>query len=303
MRMTIGFSSLVLFYFLTGAFTGQRALAADEGISLTWKGCGITRAAFMSEAAEAYKKKTGKSIKVIGGGATMGLRSAIAGASDMGGTCRPPLPNKFPEEEGGYLTMVAWDAICFVTNPSNPVKGITSQQAKDIFVGRITNWKEVGGPDQKILVVYRTQGESDKYSGVGYMLRKLLFNDTDIDFVEEALSFRDTGLVEENIEKIEWSFGATGISSAKKKNLKILDLDNIVPTKENISSGQYPLYRPLFLVTKSVPEGETREFVEWLLSDEGQGVISSQGTVNLKEGSHLKETYKAWENKGRILNF
>lgn len=293
----------ILLGFLIGAFACQPVSAADEGVSLTWKGCGITRAAFMSQAAEAYKKKTGKSIKVVGGGATMGLRSAIAGAADMGGTCRPPLPNKFQEEEGGYLTMVAWDAICFITNPSNPVKGVTSQQARDIFTGKITNWSQVGGPDQKILVVYRTQGESDKNSGVGYMLRKLLFNDPDIDFVEDALHFRDTGLVEENIEKTEWSFGATGISSAKKKNLRILDLDNIAPTKENISSGQYPLYRPLFLVTKNSPEGETREFIQWLLSDEGQEIISAQGTVNLKEGQRLKETFKAWESKDRILNF
>ncbi len=288
---------------MVGVIAIQSAPAAEETPALVWKGCGITRAAFMSECAEAYKKKTGKSIKIVGGGATLGIRAAIAGSAELGGTCRPPLPEKFPEERGGYLTMVAWDAISFVTHPANPVSNITSQQAKDILTGKITNWKDVGGPDQKIFVIYRSQTESDKYSGVGYMLRKLLFNDTDIEFTAEALSFRDTGIVEENIQNTEWSFGATGISSAKKKNLKVLDFDGIAPTKENIQSGQYPFYRPLYIVTREIPAGEIAEFVQWLLSEEGQSIISGQGTVNLKEGEHLRQSFKAWESTDRILNF
>lgn len=287
---------------LTGGSLVRTASAEGKDGQLIFKGCGIIRAAFMSECAEAYKKKTGKDIRITGGGATIGVRAPMAGAADIGATCRPPLPGKFPEEEGGYLTMVAWDAICFITHPSNPVTSLTSQQAKDILTGKITNWNEVGGPDQRILVVYRSQTESDKSSGVGYMLRKLLFHDTDVDFVEDALHFRDTGLVEARIAEIEWTLGATGISSAKKKNLKILALDGIAPTKEAIQSGQYPLFRPLFIITKDKPHGDAGDFIRWLLSDEGQDIISSQGTVNLKEGRHLQETYAEWEGKERILN-
>jgi len=142
----------------------------------------------MKECADAYKKKTGTVIKLVGGGATLGIRSTLAGDADIGGTCRPCRPDIFPNlEGGGFLTHVAWDAICFITHPSNPVPGITSQQAKDILTGKITNWKEVGGPDQSIILIYRRQTEEGKYSGVGYMTRKLLFQDNTIDYTQKAV--------------------------------------------------------------------------------------------------------------------
>ena len=125
-------------------FLQAQALSQSVKPKLVWKGCGISRKAFMAECAEAYEKKTGVHIELVGGGATLGIRATLAGDADIGGTCRPSLPNIFPEQEkGGYLTQVAWDAICFITHPSNPVDGISSRQARDILTGKINNWKQV----------------------------------------------------------------------------------------------------------------------------------------------------------------
>jgi len=278
--------------------------AQDGQTRLVWKGCGISRKAFMAECAEAYKQKTGIHIELVGGGATLGIRATIAGDADMGGTCRPSLPDIFPEQEtGGYLTQVAWDAICFITHPKNPVTGISSQQARDILTGNITNWSQVGGPEKRIIVVYRIQTEIGKFSGVGYMTRRFLFNDPYVDFTDKALYFRDSGLVEKNVENIEWSFAPDGVSSARRREVKILTLDGIACSKKNVASGTYPFFRPLYLITKDKPSGELKKFLDWIVGDEGQAVISNVGTVTLEEGAALKEKFKLWEHTELILNY
>ena len=258
----------------------------------------------MAECEEDYEKKTGVHIELVGGGATLGIRATVAGDADIGGTCRPSLPNIFPEQEsGGYLTQVAWDAICFITHPSNSVDGITSQQAKDILTGKIDNWKQVGGPPKPVVVIYRIQTEIGKFSGVGYMTRRFLFDDPYVDFTEKALYFRDSGLVEKNVENIPWSFAPDGVSSARRRNVKILTLDDIPCTKENVANGVYPFFRPLYLITRGKPTGELKKFLDWIINDEGQAVISSVGTVTLKEGEGLKGKFKLWEHTESILNY
>ncbi len=271
---------------------------------LTFKGCSIIRRAFMSEAAVAYEKATGKKINVMGGGATLGIRAAAAGDADIGGSCRPCLPNWFDEEKGVYMTHVAWDSLVIITHPSNTIDSITLPQAKGILLGNITNWKEVGGLDRPIIPAFRSQvpEHGGKVSGVGYMSRVLIFNDPNISYTEKGLFFRHSAEVEEIIEKIKYTFGITGISSARKRNVKTLKLNGTEPSKENIGSGKYPLFRPLYLITKGKPTGDVKEFIDWLLGEEGQNVVSEQGTVNLIEGKGLKEKFKFWEHTNLITN-
>ena len=286
------FKSILFIIFFMG-FCVNPTDAQNE--ALVWKGCGITRKAFMSEAAKKFEEKTGIKFKIVGGGATLGIRTTIAGSVDIGGTCRHPLPDIFPEEQGGVLTQVAWDAIVFITHPDNPIVSLTEQQVKDIFMGKINNWKDVGGENHPIVLVYRHQTQKGNYSGVGYMLSLMMFNNPEVLFKKKALSFRDSGLVESHIENDKWAFAATGISSAKKRKVKILKLDNIFPSKENIVSAKYKYFRPLFLITKNKPEGEVKMFIDWILSPEGQTVISEQGTVNLSEGKILREKFQFWK--------
>ena len=95
--------------------------------TLKWTGCGITKKAFMKEAAAAYEQKTGIKIKLSGGGATKGIRFANSGMADLGGNCRPALKDRFPaEESNAYMTVVAWDALVPVVHPDNPVGSLTS---------------------------------------------------------------------------------------------------------------------------------------------------------------------------------
>ena len=247
----------------------------------------------MSEIAKTYEARTGIRITLTGGGATKGIRAAAAGTSDLGGTCRHWLIDasgaKHPAEKDAVLTQVAWDAIVAIVNPANPVDNISLADLKKVYEGKIINWKDLGGPDRRIVLVTR-QGRT---SGVGYMTRLLIFNDPDYDFRARSLKVKSTGPLEKKIEKTAMALGLDGISSARKRNVKFLKLDGIAPTKENIASGRYPLFRPLYIATNKNAPAAARKVLDFILSDEGQAIISSQGTVNLSEGRSLDALWAA----------
>lgn len=289
----------VILPLITIVFFGLLAAGSVSAADLVWRGCGITRKAFMAEAAVAYEKKTGKKITVTGGGATLGIRYTAAGKADIGGSCRPVKPDISDLEKGVNMTHVGWDALVVMVHPENPVENLTINQLFRIMTGEIKNWNEVGGENASILVVVRT----GKMSGVGYMARKMLFNDPRANFYRRAINLQSSGPVERKVETRKDAIGISGVSSAKRRNVKLLKLENLAPTKENVASGKYPFYRPLFLMTKGHPQGEIKSFLDWLLSPEGQKVVSDQGTVNLSEGTNLVKTYKYWEHADLVLNY
>jgi phosphate transport system substrate-binding protein len=269
--------------------------AVPPPTTISWTGCDISKKAYMSDAVAAYRELRGIDVVVTGGGATRGIRATAGGTSDIGGTCRHCLPDQFPEKEGGVvLTHVAWDALVFFTHPTNPVESITRQQAKDILLGKVTNWIQVGGADARILPAFRRQTVQGKLSGVGYMTRQLLFGKPELDYTSDALFHRSSGPIEKFVEATPYSFAVTGVSSARKRNVQLLALDGVPPTKDEIARGRYPLFRPLYLVTKGEPEGAAGDFIDWIVSPEGQRVLSNAGTVNLEEGSALVALFEHW---------
>ena len=219
--------------------------SASKTESILWAGCGITKKAFMSELAKAYTAKTGIEVVIQGGGATKGIRNAAKGAIDIGGACRATLPGE-KLERNAHQIPVAWDALVVVVNKDNPVDSITFKQLQKIYVGLITNWKELGGNDSPI-ELYERKG---KFSGVGRTLRELVFANYDQEF-KAKFSVKSSGPLEKGILKNINGIGTTGISSAKRRDLKILKLDGKEPSYKNIKNGEYLLYRPLYLVTQA----------------------------------------------------
>ena len=93
------------------------------------------------------------------------------------------------------------------------------------------------------------------------------------------------------MENLPNAIAVTGVSSARKRDVKIIGVDGIQPSPENLADGEYPLYRPLYLTIPQDPEPEVKEFMEFALSEEGQRIIAEQGTVNLEMGQHLKNPW------------
>ena len=266
-------------------FSGVLVLSQQAAAeTLKWAGCGISKKAYMAEIAKTFKNETGNKVLLLGGGSGKGYRAVGDGSFEVGGACRPP----FSEEASSVATHhVAWDPLVAVVAKSNTVAGITSQQLKDILTGKIDNWSALGGSDAPIKLIVR----KGKRSGVGATARTQIFGDPEVEFSGADQVVKSSGPVEVGVSKDPYAIGITGGSSAKKRSdtLKMLSLDGVAPSKENLMAGQYPYYRPLYLITAKKPAPVVEQFVAFVLGDKGQAVISGQGTVNLTEGKSLQK--------------
>jgi len=278
------------------------AATPPDSKKLSWAGCGISKNAFMGEIAAAYEKKTGIKVDLVGGGATKGIRRVANHEMDIGGTCRHVVekdgsPMTHPEERRVQLTPVAWDALVVITHKDNPVDSISSEQLRKVYKGQITNWKELGGMDAPI-ELYARKG---KISGVGRTLRELLFYNYEEEFVAKHV-VPSTGPLEKAMATNQNGIGTTGVSSARKlvknKTAKILKLDGKESNYENIRTGHYVLYRPLYIVTNLQDKNpEVAKFVHFVSSDEGKAIMRKAGTVPYEDAIGLWLTYLDQQNK------
>ncbi len=276
--------------------TAEAPAASDSENTLTWVGCGISKKAYMSEMAEAYEKETGIKIEISGGGATKGIRQVSSGETDIGGSCRFRLHGEEIENQA-TLVPVAWDALVVIVHPDNPIENLTMEQVRNIYLGKITNWRQVGGRDAPLRLYIR----KGKISGVGRSIRKLVFANYDQEFVANK-TFDSTGPLEQALEEDPNAIAITGISSARKRNLKMVNLNGKDPSYENIKNGDYMLYRPLYLAYNrgSAKEEEVKKFIQFCHGRAGQQIMRNNGTVPYLEAIHLvrqkaKQTREARE--------
>jgi len=283
-------AQLALFIALLFSITAGAAPLKE----INWVGCGVSKAAFMQDLAAAYEKKTGIHINIDGGGATRGIRDVATGKAHLGGSCRLPLINRNSDgtysvdsaEKSVEMIPLGWDALVVIAHPSNPVTKITEQQLRDVYTGKITNWRELGSPNDAPINLYAREG---KISGVERTMRQLVFDNPDQDFTSRATSLASSGKIEQAIEKDPNGLGVSGISSSRLRNLKMLSVDDAVPNPENLKKGNYKYYRLLFLVAAKNYEAtpELRDFVKFATSIEGQHVIEKSGTLPYNHGLRL----------------
>jgi len=258
-------------------------LAVENNVTtLNWAGCGITKKAFMKELAHEYEKRTGVRVILSGGGATKGIRGAATGEIDIGGACRVPIDGHKIEHKAHQIP-VAWDALVVIVHKDNPLENITFQQLQKVYKGKISNWKQLGGKDAPVELYVRR----GKLSGVGRTLRELVFHNYDEDFKATYVT-KSSGPLEKGILKNINGIAVTGISSAKRRDVKLLRLNGKAPTYDNIKQGDYILYRPLYLVTKiGATSKKVRDFIRFAVSRDGQAIIRKQGTVPYSEAMAL----------------
>lgn len=280
----------------SAALAMAQALAAAEAAELKWVGCKVSQQGFMEGLAAAYESESGTTIVLEGGGASRGIRDVAAGAAQLGGSCRHKILHD--EERNVKLIPIGWDALVAITHPENPVKDISREELRAVFEGRITNWRDLGGPDAAIELVVRT----GKSSGVGLLVRELLFQDADHDFPEGAKRVESTDPLEALVERRRHAIGFTGISSGRTREVKVLELDGQAPTYENVAAGKYALVRPLYLVVPRSPKAEVAEFIRFATGPQGQTILKSEGTVNVRDGAKLwlpfRKALKAARKKG-----
>ena len=268
-------TSLLTFLFSTSTFASVS--------NLDWIGCGISKKAYMTELAKEFAASTGVNINVQGGGATKGIREVAAGKADMGGACRFHLPGN-ELEQSAVFEPVAWDALVVIVHKDNPVNNITFGQVRDLYLGKITNWKQLGGHDAPINLFIR----NGKISGVGFTIRKLIFANKDQEFASNKV-FKSSGPLEKGVVEDPNAIAISGISSARLRDVKILTLDDKTPDYNTIKSGQYALYRPLFITYRAdnANLAQVKEFIEFAHSSTGRNIMKKNGVVPYLEALRL----------------
>jgi phosphate transport system substrate-binding protein len=223
-------------------------------------------------------------ISVSKTGSGNGATALIEGRCDIAMMSRFMKPSKDGKEgefakavaNGVYPVAhaIANDGVCVVVHPSNPVKALTTEQARDIYTGKITNWKELGGLDMKIIPVSR-----DSASGTYETFEGLVMKKQDMAAHVEYVSSNPQAQA-----RVKTTPGAVGyVGLAFLDGVRALDIDGVAPTRRTVASGTYPISRPLFLFTNGYPElgTLTHEFVTFYLTETGQEIIEAKGFVPL----------------------
>ncbi len=241
--------------------------------------------------AEKYMEiNAGDFAAVTGGGSGTGLSSLISGTCDIAMSSR-----NIKEKEIALAKQkgidpneikVALDGLAVIVNPDNPISKLTLAQLADIFTGRVTNWKEIGGKDEKIVVLSREVNSGTHVYFKEHVLRKNDSNSKE-EFAPTALMLSSSQAIADEVAGNPSAIGYYGMGyvSKKQKALAIAKdgkLEYESPIIENVINGKYPISRPLFLYTNGVPGGLVKKFVDFILSKEGQNIVLATDFVPVK---------------------
>ncbi len=213
------------------------------------------------------------SIQVTGGGSGTGISALINGTTDICNSSRPMKQSeikKLKERFGslGVEIPCAKDGITIYLHGENSVSNLTMDQLKQIYTGKITNWKQVGGKDSKI-IMYSRENNSGTY---------VYFKDNVLggqDYAPSCQNLPGTAAVVNAVSKDINGIGYGG--HGYSKGVKMCKVNGIDPTKENIGNGKYPISRALYMYLRNRPSGSLKLFIDWILSPEGQKVVTEVG--------------------------
>lgn len=234
--------------------------------------------------AELYMKKNpGTSIQVTGGGSGVGLAALINGSTDIANASRPIKSSEVQKLKARYGTLgveipCAKDGLSIYLNKANPVSELTLKQLGQIFSGKITNWKEVGGPDAGI----KLYGRESSSGTFGFFKDNVVKTD----FSPTCQTLPGTAAIVNAVKKDKFSIGYGGAAYAEGvKDCGVKKDDKspaVLPTASTIKNQSYPITRYLYMYLKSKPTGDTKAFIDWILSAEGQSIIAEVGYYPLK---------------------
>lgn len=204
-------------------------------------------------------------INVAGGGSGAGIKSAQSGAADIGTSSR----ELKSEEKNVKEILVAKDGIAVVVSAKTPLEELTMEQVKKVFSGEISNWKDLGGPDNPITVIIREDGSGTRGAFQEIVLGK------EGEFTDKAIIQNSTGALRTAVAGNPDAIGFISLG-ALNDDVKALKIDGVEISKENILNNSYKLSRPFLYLTKDEPQGIVKSFIDFVLSPKGQEIVGME---------------------------
>lgn len=261
-------------------FLGSRGFSQK----LSVKGSDTVLPLSQKEAETYMKKNSGQTIVVTGGGSGVGIAALMDGNTDIAMSSRKiKMDEKIKMQEAGKSykeTIIAYDALAVIVHPSNKVKKLTRQQIEGIFTGKITNWKDVGGDDMKI-IAYSRESSSGTYE---FFKESVLSRKN---YGTAILMMPATGAIIQSVSQTKGAVGYVGLAYLNNEvNAVAVSYDNgktyVEPTYVNAKSKTYPVVRPLYYYYLTKDESKVKPFLFYILSDEGQKIVKEVGYIDIK---------------------
>lgn len=250
--------------------------SAEEGGSITISVSGSTSVGpLMEKIAEKYEESNSDiSVEINQVGSSAGIKDAINGVSELGMSSREL---KDDEKTGVIGTAIAYDGIAIITNTNNPIKNITLDQIKDIYTGKITNWKDIDSTkDAPIVVISREEG-----SGTRDAFQEIIGYGSE-DLIGEALISNANGAIKQTVAGNKNAIGFVSFEYLDDK-INVVNVEGVYPEANNVKSGEYKISRPFLVVTK---EGnlseEGQKLIDYILSEEGQNIVKENKLITVE---------------------
>ena len=228
--------------------------------------------------AEVYMRKNpGVNITVSESGSGNGAKALVNGTCDVADMSRFMKDTEFKAAaDAGRMPVahvVALDGLPVLVHPSNPVRGLSIEQIRDIYAGRITNWSQVGGPNRPIVIISR-----DTNSGTYETFETLVMGGEKMAGSVEYVG--SNGAVRQRVQSTQNAIGYAGLGFVDR-SVKALEVNGISPSQETVTTGDYPISRPLYMFTDGYPElgSHLYKFVTMYLTREGQEIVAGIGFV------------------------
>jgi phosphate transport system substrate-binding protein len=289
---------LLGFLVLSGVFSCQ----AEETKVIVAAGA-TTVQPIVQQAGRLFKEKHPNVEFAVGaGGSDQGVENVGSGKVQLGMVGRALKPAELEKYKDLAPVTIGFDGIGILVNAGNPLTKITKQQIQDIYSGKITNWKDMGGPDAPIALASRTKGHAQVELFASYFGLETQFDEDSVSYKKKgdaafsavkakpgvnnekmfaavlenpgAISYIPIGFAQSRIEK-----GAPG---------KLLELDGIAATSASVENSTYPLTRPLLVATKGAPQGAVKEFIDFLTSDAGRKIVSDLDYIPAQQKAEAK---------------
>lgn len=271
---------LALTVVMAGALlTGCAAKPTDGTATPEQKTLTVSGSTSVQPLAEELAKKFNEKhpevkIDIQGGGSGVGIKSATDGVVDIGMSSR-----ELKKEETGLKEVkIAVDGIAVIINPENKIADLTKEQIMQIYTGAITNWKEVGGVDAAITVVSREEGSGTRGAFIELTGVEVKEGDNKVDkTVATAITQGSTGAVMTTVAQDPNAIGYASYGAAKDKtDVTMIKVGGVEITDANIYANTYVISRPFLFLTKAEPAGAAKEFIDFILSAEGQDLVASK---------------------------